>query len=162
MGVPLNHPNRIFPYEPSILGYPHLWKTQLDSGKIKHVCWFRSRQITFPDRVHGAEFMHLIRSTRVPFREDVELLWLAPSYLISHMEVSWNRGIPSHHPFLDGIFPYKPSYWGIPHLCKPPYLHQISSNYIPVFPHSCWFMMGFVLVRPVFVHGDSTPKGVTR
>ena len=24
--------------------------------------------------------------------------------LVSHMEVSWNRGTPSHHPFLDGIF----------------------------------------------------------
>ena len=26
-----------------------------------------------------------------------------------------HRGTPSHHPFLDGIFPYKPtSYWGTP------------------------------------------------
>ena len=25
------------------------------------------------------------------------------------MEVSWNGGTPSYHPFIDGIFPYKPS-----------------------------------------------------
>ena len=28
---------------------------------------------------------------------------------------------PSYHPFLDGIFPHKPSIWGYPHLWKPPY-----------------------------------------
>ena len=32
------------------------------------------------------------------------------------MEVSWNRATPNSHPFLDGIFPCKPSsYWGTPH-----------------------------------------------
>ena len=32
-----------------------------------------------------------------------------------HMVVSWNRGTPSYHPFIDGIFHCKPSsYWGIP------------------------------------------------
>ena len=29
-----------------------------------------------------------------------------------YLEVSWNRGTPSHHPFLDGISPYKPSSYG--------------------------------------------------
>ena len=41
------------------------------------------------------------------------------------MVVSWNRGTPSSHPFLDGIFPYEPtSYWGPPWLWKPPYNHN--------------------------------------
>ena len=33
------------------------------------------------------------------------------------MEVSWNRATPSHHPFLDGIFPNKnhPANLGYPH-----------------------------------------------
>ena len=30
-----------------------------------------------------------------------------------HMGVSTNEGTPSHHPFIDGIFHYKPS-WGTP------------------------------------------------
>ena len=31
------------------------------------------------------------------------------------MGLCWNRGTPSHHPFLDGIFLYTPtSYWGTP------------------------------------------------
>ena len=40
------------------------------------------------------------------------------------MEVSWNRGTPSHHPFLIGIFRYKPAIWGIPPLWNP----HIRSN----------------------------------
>ena len=39
-----------------------------------------------------------------------------------HVVVSWNRGTPSHDPFLDGIFPNKNQlFWGYPHLWKPPY-----------------------------------------
>ena len=37
------------------------------------------------------------------------------------MEVSWNRGTPSHHPFLVGIFHYKSSIPKCSHLWKPPY-----------------------------------------
>ena len=33
----------------------------------------------------------------------------------ANFEVSWNRGTPSHHPFLDGVFPYKPTIFGYPH-----------------------------------------------
>ena len=36
------------------------------------------------------------------------------------LEVSWNRGIPLNHPF-NGMFPYKPSVLGYPHLWKPPF-----------------------------------------
>ena len=37
------------------------------------------------------------------------------------MEVSQNGGTPSHHPFIDGIFPYKPSsYWGTPMAMETP------------------------------------------
>ena len=35
-----------------------------------------------------------------------------------------HRGTPSSHPFLDGIFPYKPTILGYPHDCgTPPYGH---------------------------------------
>ena len=38
-------------------------------------------------------------------------------------------GTPSHHPLLDGIFPYKPSIYGYPHLGKPPYFSQrVATN----------------------------------
>ena len=37
------------------------------------------------------------------------------------MVVSWNRGNPSHHPFLDGIFLYEPFFGGCPYLKKPPH-----------------------------------------
>ena len=33
-------------------------------------------------------------------------------------------GTPSHHPFLDGIFPDNPSILGYPHFRKPPYLQN--------------------------------------
>ena len=44
-------------------------------------------------------------------------------YIYLYMVASWNRGTPSHHPFLDGILPYKPSsYGGTPMTSwKPPY-----------------------------------------
>ena len=32
------------------------------------------------------------------------------------MEVSWNRGTPSYHPFVHGIFQYKPTIFGYPNL----------------------------------------------
>ena len=35
------------------------------------------------------------------------------------MGVSWNRGTPSHHPFIDGIFPYKPSILDTPIIGNP-------------------------------------------
>ena len=35
------------------------------------------------------------------------------------MGVSINRGTPSYHPFLDGIFPYKPSIFGYHHFRNP-------------------------------------------
>ena len=56
-----------------------------------------------------------------------DLFWsvptLHPQLLVSpkmsafiDMEVSWNGGTPSHHPFLDGIFSKKTTpIWGYPH-----------------------------------------------
>ena len=47
---------------------------------------------------------------------------LLPTTFFGHvqMEISRNQATPSSHPFLDGIFHYKPSIWGYPHLQKPP------------------------------------------
>ena len=39
-----------------------------------------------------------------------------------YIGVSWNRGTPSHHPFLDWISPYKPTIFRYPYLWKPPYI----------------------------------------
>ena len=46
------------------------------------------------------------------FSIDFLMLFHASKAIKSDMEVSWNRGTPSHHPFLDGIFHYKPSSYG--------------------------------------------------
>ena len=40
------------------------------------------------------------------------------------------RGTPSHHPFLDGIFNYQPSFFGYPICCKPPYGKPIQVNVV--------------------------------
>ena len=51
--------------------------------------------------------------------QDVDSLVLVPSYgdFLSH------RGTPSYHTFINGIFHYKPSILGYPHLWKPPDVH---------------------------------------
>ena len=64
-----------------------------------------------------------------PFEESQHGFWWSPmtqhnfqdGWLCAHIvEVSWNRGTPSHHPFLDGIFPHKNHpVWGTPIYGKP-------------------------------------------
>ena len=39
-----------------------------------------------------------------------------------HMEVSWNRGTPSHHPSFNGIFHDKPTILGYPHRHGTPHI----------------------------------------
>ena len=56
-------------------------------------------------------------------------------YIYRYMVISINVGTPSHHPFLDGIFPYKSSIWGYPYFRKPPYGNMMGiylehGNYI--------------------------------
>ena len=48
-----------------------------------------------------------------------------------------NRGTPSHHPFLDGIFPYKPSILGYPHFRKHPYIYIYGYIYIYMLDILC-------------------------
>ena len=57
---------------------------------------------------------------------------------IAEMGGSINGGTPSYHPFLDGIFPYKPSIWGYHHYWKPPYndLWMNSSLFVVFFGKS--------------------------
>ena len=46
------------------------------------------------------------------------------------LTVEWRY--PSHHPFVDGIFGYKPSTLGIPHFWKPPYRsHELVTMTVP-------------------------------
>ena len=49
-----------------------------------------------------------------------------------HMEVSWNRGTPSYHPFEIGIFHYKPSILGYPIYGNPLYVY-IYAQYIYIY-----------------------------
>ena len=40
-------------------------------------------------------------------------IWMITSFAyLQHVGVSINGGTPSHHPFLDGILPHKPSSYG--------------------------------------------------
>ena len=43
-----------------------------------------------------------------------------------------NLGTPSHHPFIDGFFPYKPSIIGYP---QPPYLNFHVGHQLPCWPN---------------------------
>ena len=53
-------------------------------------------------------------------------IWLVDT-IWANMEVSWNGGTPSHHPFLDGIFPYKStSYCGTLILGNPHMINMIG------------------------------------
>ena len=51
------------------------------------------------------------------------------------MEVSWNRGTPSHHPFFKGCSIIRGIHLGYPHLWKPPYE--------PMIP---WFLWGWTSI----------------
>ena len=47
-------------------------------------------------------------------------------HISSHMEVSWNGGTPSHHPFWIGIFyEINHPFLGYPHFRKSSYLHTL-------------------------------------
>ena len=54
-----------------------------------------------------------------------------------HMEVSWNRGTPSYHPFEIGIFHYKPSILGYPIYGNPLYVY-IYMHSIYIYMHSIY------------------------
>ena len=58
-----------------------------------------------------------------------------------HMEVSWNGGTPSYHPFIDGISPYKLSIWGYPHLWKPPN-DSAQLQFLPAIKCTSTFQLG--------------------
>ena len=56
------------------------------------------------------------------------------------MNIIWRFpeiGVPLNHPFLDGIFHYKPTIWGYPNFRKPPYnvLQKLLCHVLgPPFP----------------------------
>ena len=52
---------------------------------------------------------------------------------------SWNGGTPSHHPFLDEIFPnINHLFWGSPHFWKPPYIVYSICEYWWILPRGCF------------------------
>ena len=57
------------------------------------------------------------------------------------IEVSWNGGTPSYHPFIDGISPYKLSIWGYPHLWKPPN-DSAQLQFLPAIKCTSTFQLG--------------------
>ena len=64
---------------------------------------------------------------RIYFNPDISWYHTLAILKGTYLEVSWNGATPYHHPFLDGIFPYKPSIWGYPHFRKSPYPPSRSS-----------------------------------
>ena len=50
------------------------------------------------------------------------------------MEISWNRGTFKSSTF-NGIYHYKPSIWGYPHLWKPPYYQKMVQTLRYCFIH---------------------------
>ena len=64
------------------------------------------------------------------------------------MGVSINGGTPVHHPFLDGISPYKPSsYWDTPMTMETPiyiYIYIYMCIYIyQMYPIFCQYRISF-------------------
>ena len=54
----------------------------------------------------------------------------------SYFQISWNRGTPSHHPFIDRIFLSQPSsYGGYPHDYGNPHMCMYIYIYIIIISH---------------------------
>ena len=72
-------------------------------------------------------FCYLSKSKSIFVSHDIQ-------HLSSYGGVRKNRGTHSHHPFLDWIFPYKPSIWEYPQLLETPYLCVLTivNHYQPV------------------------------
>ena len=64
--------------------------------------FFNNLNSSEQDSIHG-----LKRQTCGLYTARRDILPVYLSCKLYYMEVSWNRGTPSHHPFLDGIFPIK-------------------------------------------------------
>ena len=62
-------------------------------------------------------------------RDQSMVIYMVAIY--THMVVSINGGTPSHHPFLDGIFPYEPTILGIPIYGNP---HIYNDSAFRCFP----------------------------
>ena len=58
--------------------------------------------------------------------------WIAGKNPTLHLVVSWNRATPSSHPFIDGIFHYRPTIVGYPHDYGKP--HVGEKNILPLSP----------------------------
>ena len=85
---------------------------------------------------------------------------LTPRRIRKWMVSIWKfpkMGVPPNHPFPDGIFPCRPSIWGIPHFRKPPHIY-LSINlsiylfiyliiYIYIYIHTCFSFNWFCYMR---------------
>ena len=67
---------------------------ELSSGDAAEKTWFRN----------GCEHMDETRGTCL----------ILGTLIITYVDFLSHRGTPSHHPFVDGIFPYKPSFLLVP------------------------------------------------
>ena len=84
---------------------------------------------------------YLPTSTLVLF----DLVHYSGTYYIIHTSIWWcpKIGIPPNHPFLDGIFHYKPSIVGCPHFTNHPYIFSWSLNlrsYGPFHSHEVYIL----------------------
>ena len=85
-----------------------------------------------PPRLYLLEGSVLNLSCPCFFRVEAE----SNVFISFHMEVSWNRGIPSYHPFEIGLFHYRPSILGYLHCGNPLYVHSI---YIYIYLFILWY-----------------------
>ena len=100
------HEGRLLTFECPILQLPVPWRTA-----IGHWCDL-DQGLTFPWKAITAQ-SKFGQAAPTEASECVAQYSHAHSQLSNfHMVVSYNRGTPSHHPFLDGIFPCKPSIVG--------------------------------------------------
>ena len=66
--------------------------------------------------------------------------------VIQYQQVSWNRGTPSHHPFLDDIFHYKATILGGPPFMEPPWL--VVGFYHPILTYINY---RYLIDKPLYI-----------
>ena len=114
-------------YTPVLLAYNDwiLWEWKWIQGCS--ISMFRSThgnpvvQLSFQSRIQRVIHLKNISGRGI---KSVQTYKVTTGYL----GVSINGGAPSHHPFLDGIFHFKPSIWGYP---VPPFME--TTYFFPKF-----------------------------
>ena len=121
------------PQNPCILFQMHIWNI-MKISKPSHTELSHSIRppspfsfLHFPSGLHLSFVTSLKKQklTTVGIKLVLYNLTVVGMVVVAYLEVSWNRGTPSHHPYLDGIVPNKNHPFmgtpisGTPYLWKP-------------------------------------------